>query len=92
MGAALDDYYSGTAKEEKKADEGHLAASAGSSAKKGNVPEWGLPPTRSESEQSIRTKDESNEIGKNDLLDDVMAARVQRAYRASIVNRQKPAR
>lgn len=93
MGAAIDDYYSGTAKEEKKADEGHIAASASPSAKKVKAPEWGLPPTRSESEESLfRTKDKSNEIGKNELLDDVMAARVQRAYRASIVNRQQPAR
>ena len=93
MGAALDDYYSGTAREEKKAGEGHMVASVGPSAKKAakkeKAPEWGLPPTRSESQQSLRTKDKSNKISKNELLDDVMAARVQRAYRASII---QPAR
>lgn len=113
VGAAIDDFYksSNSSCIKEKKETGGISkvrpASCGNKTtttttkkqkQKSSAPEWGMPPTRTESELSIgsskgkvKTADtitSSNECDHHaDLVDHVMAARVQRAYRrSSIVN------
>ena len=88
MGAAIEDYYSGTSKEEKKTDVGHAAAAGinrPSAKDKTKTAPYGV----TKSPETTQRKDEKpGTQGENELLDDVMATRMQRAYRASIINRR----
>jgi hypothetical protein len=94
VGAVVDDYRtsSGSNSIEGKKKKKKKDKPAGSKNKVKNnsssTPEWGRPPSRSDSEFSDASSEEKDSNHNADLIDNVMAARVQRAYRSSVVNRR----
>jgi len=100
VGAAVDDYRRSSGsdsiegKKKKKKQQKDKPSGSKNKAKTNSsgAPEWGRAPSRSDSEISDVSSEEKVNIAEcnhnADLIDNVMAARVQRAYRCSVVNRR----
>jgi len=100
VGAAVDDYRRSSGsdsiegKKKKKQQQKDKPSGSKNKAKTNSsgAPEWGRAPSRSDSEISDVSSEEKVNIAEcnhnADLIDNVMAARVQRAYRCSVVNRR----
>eukprot|EP00562_Extubocellulus_spinifer_P016916 CAMPEP_0178606432 /NCGR_PEP_ID=MMETSP0697-20121206/37082_1 /TAXON_ID=265572 /ORGANISM="Extubocellulus spinifer, Strain CCMP396" /LENGTH=416 /DNA_ID=CAMNT_0020244885 /DNA_START=71 /DNA_END=1322 /DNA_ORIENTATION=+ len=100
VGAAVDDYRRSSGsdsiegKKKKKKQQKDKPSGSKNKAKTNSsgAPEWGRAPSRSDSEISEASSEEKVNIAEcshnADLIDNVMAARVQRAYRCSVVNRR----